>query len=347
MNLLSVHGLAKTGREKPLFTDVTFGLNEGEKAALIGRNGTGKSTLLNTIAGILSPDEGTVVFSKEAGVSFLPQIPLYSRDDTIRQHVFKSKSPKLQTIREYEEACAELEKNGSPAAQKKFSLLNEKMDKGNLWNYESQIQSILTTLGLNGMNRKMGELSGGMIKKVALAQVLVEDTKILLLDEPTNDFDIFTMNILEQFLVSFQGCLLAASHDRCFMDKICGSLFVLEDDGSVSSFAGTCSEYIECKMQKEAEKKAEEKNSGKKSAPGQSIPHSPQKKKKMTFSERKEFELLEQQIFALEDRKGVLEAELSSGIYERLQAAAQEYGTLTEKLAASYARWEELAELEQ
>ena len=95
MNLLSINNLAKIGREKPLFTEVTFGLQDGEKAALIGRNGTGKSTLLNTIAGVLQPDEGTVVFNKEAGVSFLPQNPEFNENDTIRQHIFKNDSPNL------------------------------------------------------------------------------------------------------------------------------------------------------------------------------------------------------------------------------------------------------------
>ena len=95
MNLLSVSNVARIGREKPLFTEVTFGLNEGDKAALIGKNGCGKSTLLNTIAGVLQPDEGTVVLNKEAGVSFLPQTPLFDREDTIRAHIFKSNSAKL------------------------------------------------------------------------------------------------------------------------------------------------------------------------------------------------------------------------------------------------------------
>ena len=154
MNLLSVNNLAKIGREKPLFTGVTFGLNEGDKAALIGRNGTGKSTLLNTIAGLLSPDEGTVVLNKEAGVSFLAQNPLYSKDDTIKSHIFKFQSPKLKTIREYEESCDELQKTNSQQAQQKFNTLNEKMQKDNLWNYESQIKSILTTLGINDLSHK-------------------------------------------------------------------------------------------------------------------------------------------------------------------------------------------------
>ena len=251
MNLLSVNNLAKIGREKPLFTGVTFGLNEGDKAALIGRNGTGKSTLLNTIAGLLSPDEGTVVLNKEAGVSFLAQNPLYSKDDTIKSHIFKFQSPKLKTIREYEESCDELQKTNSQQAQQKFNTLNEKMQKDNLWNYESQIKSILTTLGINDLSRKMGELSGGMIKKVALAQVLVEDTKLLLLDEPTNHLDISTILWLQNYLAETKRSVLMVTHDRYFLDAVCNSIYELARN-KIKLYTGNYSTYLE-KKQTEAQ----------------------------------------------------------------------------------------------
>ena len=251
MNLLSVNNLAKIGREKPLFTGVTFGLNEGDKAALIGRNGTGKSTLLNTIAGLLSPDEGTVVLNKEAGVSFLAQNPLYSKDDTIKSHIFKFQSPKLKTIREYEEACDKLQKTNSQQAQKKSNTLNEKMQKDNLWNYESQIKSILTTLGINDLSRKMGELSGGMIKKVALAQVLVEDTKLLLLDEPTNHLDISTILWLQNYLAETKRSVLMVTHDRYFLDAVCNNIYELARN-KIKLYTGNYSTYLE-KKQTEAQ----------------------------------------------------------------------------------------------
>lgn len=254
MNLLSVNNLAKIGREKPLFTGVTFGLNEGDKAALIGRNGTGKSTLLNTIAGLLSPDEGTVVLNKEAGVSFLAQNPLYSKDDTIKSHIFKFQSPKLKTIREYEEVCDELQKTNSQQAQKKFNTLNEKMQKDNLWNYESQIKSILTTLGINDLSRKMGELSGGMIKKVALAQVLVEDTKLLLLDEPTNHLDISTILWLQNYLAETKRSVLMVTHDRYFLDAVCNNIYELARN-KIKLYTGNYSTYLE-KKQTEAQVEA-------------------------------------------------------------------------------------------
>ena len=268
MNLFSINNLAKIGREKPLFTEVSFGIQEGEKAALIGRNGTGKSTLLATIAGVLQPDEGTVVINKEAGVSYLPQTPSFNSDDTIREHIFKSKSPKLEVIREYEEICEEMEKSSavvsqpstgsgtattglSSGLQNRYEQIMHKMDSGDLWNYEAQISSILSTLGITDMSRRMGELSGGMCKKVALAQVLVEDTKLLLLDEPTNHLDITTIFWLQNYLHDTKRAVLMVTHDRWFLDAVCHNIYELARN-HLKLYIGNYSQYLE-KKETEAE----------------------------------------------------------------------------------------------
>ena len=125
MNILSVNNLSKIGRETPLFTGVTFGLDSGDKAAIIGKNGTGKSTLLNVIAGVLVPDEGIVVMNKDAGVSYLSQNPAFVPEDTIRDHIFKSKSVKLETIREYEDLCLLMADGLTNAQQKMFDERTE------------------------------------------------------------------------------------------------------------------------------------------------------------------------------------------------------------------------------
>lgn len=245
MNLLSISNLSKIGREEPLFTEVTFGLNEGEKAALIGKNGTGKSTLLNTIAGVLQPDNGTVVLNKTGGTSFLPQNPLYEKEDTIRDHIFKSKSPKLEIIREYEELCLNLG-SLSQSQQNRYDQICDTMEKQDLWNYEAQISSILSTLGITDMSRKMGSLSGGMIKKVALAQVLVEDTKLLLLDEPTNHLDITTISWLQDYLKNTDRAVLMVTHDRYFLDNVCTNIYEL-DHHKLKLYQGNYSTYLEKK----------------------------------------------------------------------------------------------------
>ncbi len=254
MNILSINNLSKIGREKPLFTGVTFGIQEGEKAALIGRNGTGKSTLLATIAGVLQPDEGTVVINKEAGVSYLPQTPAFNENDTIREHIFKNHSPKLSVIREYEELCEEMGRTeGSPAAglQNRYEAIMHKMDTADLWNYEAQISSILSTLGITDMTRRMGTLSGGMCKKVALAQVLVEDTKLLLLDEPTNHLDITTIYWLQNYLHDTKRSVLMVTHDRWFLDAVCTNIYELARN-RLKLYEGNYSQYLE-KKETEAE----------------------------------------------------------------------------------------------
>ncbi len=244
MNLLSVNNLAKIGREKPLFTLITFGLDEGDKAAIIGRNGTGKSTLLSIIAGALEADEGSVVTNKSAGVSYLPQNPVFSADDTIKEHIFKNNSPKLNIIKEYEELCDNLSLNDGREAR--FEKIQHEMDSLDLWNYEAQVRSILSVLGIHDMARKMGELSGGMVKKVALAQVLVEDTKLLLLDEPTNHLDISTIYWLQNYLHDTKRSVLMVTHDRYFLDAVCNNIYELARN-RLKLYQGNYSTYLDKK----------------------------------------------------------------------------------------------------
>ena len=171
MNLLSVSKLTRMGREAPLFVDVTFGLDEGEKAALIGRNGSGKSTLLRCIAGVIPPDSGSIVVNKEAGVSFLPQNPEFEPGDTIRAHIYKSDSPKLKIIREYEDACELLSRAGqtspSERVRRELERLTHEMDSKDLWNYENSIRSILTTLGITNLELKMRPFPAAWRKSLA------------------------------------------------------------------------------------------------------------------------------------------------------------------------------------
>ena len=207
--------------------------------------------MLNTIAGVLEPDEGQVVINKSAGVSFLPQNPLYNKQDTIREHIFKSNSPKLNVIREYEEVCEKMKDSNSSSLQNKFQELTQKIESQDLWNYESQVSSILSTLGIHSLDRKMGELSGGMVKKVALAQVLVEDTKLLLLDEPTNHLDLETIIYLQEYLAETKRSVLMVTHDRYFLDAVCNNIYELARN-KVKLYTGNYSEYL-AKKETEAE----------------------------------------------------------------------------------------------
>ena len=181
----------------------------------------------------------------------------------------------------------------------------------------------------------------------------MSNPNFLILDEPTNDFDIFTMNILEQFLYSYKGCLLIVSHDRYFMDKVADTLFILEEDGTISGFVGKCSEYIEYRKQKKQEElKAikEEKAATYKKEADSAKEENTSKKKKRSFKEQKEFEELEVQILELEEEKSSLEEKLSGGNsgtdFSDIAEITKQYQDISDSLEKKYARWEELASIE-
>jgi ATP-binding cassette subfamily F protein uup len=201
-------------------------------------------------------------------------------------------------------------------------------------------------------------LSGGERKRLYLVKLLLENPNFLVLDEPTNDFDIFTMNILEQFLESYEGCLLLVSHDRYFMDKTVDSLFIMEENGDISGFVGKCSEYIEYREeQKQALRAASEPAEGAvdKTATsgserglgneGEASPTSAKnQKKKLSFKEQKEFEKLNEEIPALEAEQKTLEEQMTSSDFEIVRKAGDRYKEIDALLAEKYPRWEELAE---
>ncbi len=251
MNLLSVSRLTRHGRTSPLFSDISFGLDQGDKVALIGRNGCGKSTLLACIAGTLPADGGTVTVNKSSGISWLPQTPGFSSEDTIQKHIFKSGGDSLRIIREYEQACHEIASSKQTAGvQDRLDAATREMDQGNLWLYEQRIRSVLTTLGITDLDLPMASLSGGMVKKVALAQVLVEDTAILLLDEPTNHLDLVTIKWLEDYLVSTDRAVFMVTHDRYFLDSVCNGIYELSN-AALTRYEGNFSVYLEKKAQAE------------------------------------------------------------------------------------------------
>ncbi len=192
-------------------------------------------------------------------------------------------------------------------------------------------------------------LSGGERKRLYLVRLLMANPNFLVLDEPTNDFDIFTMSILESFLESYTGCLVIVSHDRCFMDKCADMLLVLDNEGGVSGFAGSCTEYLELQKSITAEKKLNRTETVKKVSLENSSREQDRtgKKKKRTFKEQKEFEDLEAEISQCEKRKKELETLLSGGEsdYSKIAELGTEYNALGETLERQYQRWEELAEL--
>jgi len=247
MNYLSVEGLTKSYDEKQLFNEITFGLDQGQKAALVGVNGCGKSTLLKVIAGIETPDRGKVSFRKGVTISILAQHPVFNEDEKISQAVFAEDKEELNVIRDYELALLKTELDPENAPD--LTPLIEKMDSLNAWEYEHQIKTLLGKLGLHNLEQKMGDLSGGQKKRVAIAQALVTKPDLLILDEPTNHLDLELIEWLEGHLATQNLTLLMVTHDRYFLDRVTTEIIEIEN-GDLFRYKGNYSHFLEKKAER-------------------------------------------------------------------------------------------------
>lgn len=250
MNFLSVESLSKTFGTKTLFKDLTFGINKGQRVGLIARNGAGKSTLLNILLGKESPDTGIVSLRKDITVTFLDQNPEFDPSLTVFETVYHADSPILKTVKKYEEALMLFEKNHSAQHTDMLQEAGAEMDNMNAWDYETKIKEILSRLNINFLDRKVGNLSGGQKKRLALASVLIHQPDLLVLDEPTNHLDVEMIEWLEQYLVGRDLTLLLVTHDRYFLDRICNEIIEL-DNGKLYTYKGDFSYYLEKKAERE------------------------------------------------------------------------------------------------
>lgn len=253
MNYLSVEQLSKSYNEQPLFSDITFGINQGQKVALVGKNGSGKSTLLKLIGGIESPDHGKVVFRKGIKISFLSQNPEFHNHLTIKDYIFGQDNELLLTVSEYEQF---LETTNPDITGKRYQELINKMDALSAWDFESQVKQILGKLGIHDLDLFVDELSGGQKKRVALAANLVEKPDFLILDEPTNHLDIEVIEWLEKYLSTQTMSLLLVTHDRYFLEVVTNEIIEI-DDQTIYTYKGSYSYYLEKKSERKAQEAAE------------------------------------------------------------------------------------------
>jgi ATP-binding cassette subfamily F protein uup len=253
MVLLSLENVSKSFGIKPLFTGVTVGLEDGEKIGVIGANGSGKSTLLKVIAGEEVPDTGRVVISTGRLVATLPQNPPFDPEASVLAAVFHGGNDALQSkldlIQSYELACHELEIDGGTDEKLlgRVSDLAHELEVTGAWQIESDAKAMLTELGVVDLTAKMGTLSGGQRKRVALAHSLLIQPDLLILDEPTNHLDAETVEWLERALMNFRGALLLVTHDRYFLDRVTNRMIEIER-GKVQSFTGNYASYLEQKQ---------------------------------------------------------------------------------------------------
>ncbi|WHH61270.1 ABC-F family ATP-binding cassette domain-containing protein [Petroclostridium sp. X23] len=259
MNLLTVENISKSYSEKILLDNISMGIGAGDKIGVIGINGTGKSTFLKILAGIEYADQGNITTVNGLRIEYLPQNPNFIDNATVLQQVFKGNSPIMELIREYESTLQRI--NNAPDdthLQQKLVNLNQKMDALDGWRIESDAKTILTRLGIHDFDTKVGTLSGGQRKRVAMASALITPADLLILDEPTNHIDNETVDWLEEHLNNRKGALLMVTHDRYFLDRVANRIIEL-DRGNLYSYTGNYSLFLEKKLEREELEKASER----------------------------------------------------------------------------------------
>ncbi len=238
MNLLSVEGVGKTYQDRPIFENISFGINQGQKIALIAKNGTGKTTLLKIIAGDDAPDKGEVNQRKGTRIAYLAQEPVLNPIFTVEECILQSNSEIMQVIGRYEKAL------NNPQDEEAYQLAFEAMDQHQAWDFETQYKQILSKLKLDQLQAKVGSLSGGQRKRIALAIVLLEKPDVLILDEPTNHLDLEMIEWLEAYFAKEKFTLLMVTHDRYFLERVCNEIIEL-DEGKLYTYKGNYSYYLD------------------------------------------------------------------------------------------------------
>ncbi len=251
MNYLSAENLSKRLGNRTLFENLKFGIDKGDKTALIARNGSGKSTLFRIIAGLESSDTGQAVIRKDIRVGILHQEPIFEEDKTALENILSGDSQSAKVLREYEYWHEQMIDHPEQLeAQEKLQDLMPQMETLQLWDLESRITRILDRFRIHDLGRKMRELSGGQRKRVALCRLIIEEPDLILLDEPTNHLDIEMTEWLEEWLSESGRTFLLVTHDRYFLDHICTRILEI-DNQSLYSYPGNYSLYLEKKAERE------------------------------------------------------------------------------------------------
>ncbi|MGL5785705.1 MAG: ATP-binding cassette domain-containing protein [Bacteroidales bacterium] len=239
---LQVDGLSKSFGDLVLFDNISFGVSEGERIGLIAKNGTGKTTLLNILSGKEDYDSGAVVFRRDLRVGYLPQDPDYPGELTVLEACFQSDNDTVRTIAEYEKMMASGDHKG-------LEDVLHRMDTLKAWDYEQRAKQILSQLKIRNFDQKISQLSGGQLKRVALANVLISEPEFIILDEPTNHLDLEMTEWLEEYLNRSRISLLMVTHDRYFLDRVCNEIIEI-DQRSLYTYKGNYSYYLEKRQER-------------------------------------------------------------------------------------------------
>lgn len=250
MNYLSGENLSKSFGDRYLFKNLNFGISKGDKIALVGANGTGKTTLMNILTGKQSPETGGIVsVRKGIQIGYLPQNPEFNETLSVIDTLFEGDTPVLKAIKMYEKAM--ITHNEEQLADALVA-----MEENQAWDYESKVEQILGKLGIHDFEKLVSQLSGGQRKRVAMARILIQEPDLMVFDEPTNHLDLDTIEWLEQYLSSANITLLLVTHDRYFLDKVCNLIVELES-GKMFTYKGNYSYFLEKKAEREISEAAE------------------------------------------------------------------------------------------
>ncbi|MEX1382322.1 ABC-F family ATP-binding cassette domain-containing protein [Lutibacter sp.] len=243
MNYLSVENISKSFGELTLFENISFGINKDQKIAFIAKNGTGKTSMLNIIAGVDSSDTGQVISRKGLKIEYLSQEDKLDDALTVEETIFDSDNETLKVIEEYEHALQNTED------ENEYQRAFEKMERLNAWDFETQFKQILSKLKLDDLTKKVGELSGGQRKRLSLALILIHKPDLLILDEPTNHLDLEMIEWLESYFEKEKITLFMVTHDRFFLERVCNEIVEL-DNGGFYTYKGNYTNYLQKKEER-------------------------------------------------------------------------------------------------
>ncbi|MFM6756745.1 MAG: ABC-F family ATP-binding cassette domain-containing protein, partial [Dolichospermum sp.] len=247
MSLVTLQSVKKDFGIKELLKDANFSLDTNDKVGLIGTNGSGKSTLLKMIAGLESIDSGQILVNSGAKIVYLPQQPDIDENHTVLEQVFADSGEQMHLVKEYEELSDKLAHYPDDSQlMSRLSSVMQRMDATGAWEVETNAKIILTKLGIADFDVKVGTLSGGYRKRIALAAALISEPDLLLMDEPTNHLDALSVEWLQSYLNRYRGALLLITHDRYFLDRVTNKIIEI-DRGDIYTYTGNYSYYLEKK----------------------------------------------------------------------------------------------------
>ena len=261
MNYISIDNISKAFSDKLLFENISFGIEKGEKTALVAANGTGKSTMMKILVGKEESDKGSISYNENIRIGYLEQLPQFEPELTIQEVISTGHTDIMAVIQRYENALLNHVDDNNIATKKELEQAIAQMDGLQAWSYEQRLKQLLYTFEITDLSQKVGTLSGGQVKRLALALVLLDDPDILFLDEPTNHLDVGMIEWLEKYLTQSTKTLFMVTHDRYFLDRVCNKIFELYQ-GTMYTHNGNYDYYVRKSREREENKRVAAERAG-------------------------------------------------------------------------------------